>query len=184
MKLWDAAKGCDTDKRTDHSYLGVYEELFAPIRLNKLNLLEIGVKTGGSAKMWLKYFPNARVFGMDIEKQTDLEDPRFTYIGCNQADIDRVPTLFGPNTLDIVIDDGSHFAEDNILTLYLLWSALKPGALYIMEDMQHMPPHWRNSILYWSEHNPFSHLCRKTWVVDRRSIKNRVDDVLVMMQKK
>ena len=45
-----------TDKEFSHHYLGVYDELFAPFKDKEINLLEVGVATGGSLKLWEKYF--------------------------------------------------------------------------------------------------------------------------------
>jgi len=185
VKLKEIAQKYNTDKGTDHSYLPIYEQIFLPMRLDKFNMLEIGVLDGASIAMWLEYLPNANIFGMDVDRHEGLvEDSRFTYINCSQSDVERVPTLFANDSLDIVIDDGSHFAEDQILSLHLLWKALKPGGLYFIEDIQTAPPYWRNGITYWSQYCPYTHLCSSVEVLDRRSILGRHDDILVVLKKK
>ena len=40
-------------------YLEHYEKRFDDIRLDVKKVLEIGVETGCSHRMWLEYFPNA-----------------------------------------------------------------------------------------------------------------------------
>ena len=54
----------DTDK--GHNYIRYYEGFFEIFRNNYINLLELGMHTGGSIKMWRDYFPYARCFGVDI----------------------------------------------------------------------------------------------------------------------
>ena len=48
----------DVDK-LELGYIPYYEERFEPIRFDVKNILEIGVHTGQSHRMWLEYFPNA-----------------------------------------------------------------------------------------------------------------------------
>jgi len=38
---------------------------------------------------------------------------------------------------DIVIDDGSHRFEDQMTTFAWLWSSVKRGGVYVVEDIQH-----------------------------------------------
>ena len=47
-------------------YIPHYENLFANIRNDVTKVLEIGVETGRSHRMWLEYFPNATIYGFDI----------------------------------------------------------------------------------------------------------------------
>ena len=79
--LNDLAVRYNTDKRIGiHSYVKWYEALFAPRRWQQLNMLEIGVQTGASIKMWADYFPNARLVGIDI-------DPRCAQFATNRIQI-------------------------------------------------------------------------------------------------
>jgi len=181
--LKEIAESTQTDKLTAHSYIPVYERFLQPMRQEPIRLLEIGVLRGASIHMWLEYFPNAQVVGMDIEPRHVLTHERYNQIHCSQSDINRVPTLFPFDHFDVIIDDGSHFAEDNILTLHMLWPALKPNGLYFIEDLQHGPPHWRNSVLYWKQHCPYIYKCREHEVFDTSQQTGRFDDILVVLRK-
>ena len=56
------------DKCTAHSYIeNYYHYKFDQIRLNKLNILEIGVSTGLSLEMWFEYFPNSNIIGVELD---------------------------------------------------------------------------------------------------------------------
>ena len=58
-----------------HNLGPVYEEAFAPLRLEPIKLLEIGVQGGASIKSWLEYFPSAQIYGIDLREWTH-PDPR------------------------------------------------------------------------------------------------------------
>src|ERR1700761_6707536 len=48
-------------------YLRHYEELFSKWRHSEINLIEIGVETGASLKMWSRFFDKATIIGLDID---------------------------------------------------------------------------------------------------------------------
>lgn len=76
--------GCmsGTDKATFHQYTDFYDTVLQSMRnAHPLLVVEMGVGTGSSLKMWSKYFPNGRIVGLDFseiyicgsEKESDLE---------------------------------------------------------------------------------------------------------------
>ena len=65
MKLTEIHTKYITDKGTEHNYLEFYEHQFQNIRLEKNNILEIGVLHGGSLKLWNEYFPNSIIYGIE-----------------------------------------------------------------------------------------------------------------------
>lgn len=127
-----------TDKRTgDMGYTPVYEHYFAPLRDEPIQLLEIGVNTGGSMIMWLEYFMKGKVIGVDIMPKTrpPISD-RYRFIHGDQNSIpfwnSVIPTI---GKLDIVIDDGSHIAGHIENSFRSLWPTLKSGGYYCIEDL-------------------------------------------------
>ena len=52
-------------------YTQHYETLFDGIREDVTKVLEIGVETGRSHRMWLEYFPNATIYGFDVMNEND-----------------------------------------------------------------------------------------------------------------
>lgn len=122
-----------TDKAT-HGYLDLYEDY-----LNKLdkvkNVLEIGVRTGASLRMWAEFFPDARIDGIDINPD------------CKRHETDRIKIHIGDQTdaalyedlndvYDLIVDDGSHVNAWTAATFNQLWSRLRENGIYILEDMQ------------------------------------------------
>jgi SAM-dependent methyltransferase len=119
-------------------YFDVYETHFGRFRGRAPRLLEIGVQHGGSSQMWLDYFgEGTRVVGVDI-------DPR-----CAQHAQPAVEIVIGdqgsdafwrgffeehPEPFDIVIDDGSHYQRDMILTFLLAAPHVRDGGVFLVED--------------------------------------------------
>lgn len=129
-----------------HDYTSIYSLYFAPIREKKLNLLEIGIYKGASVKFWENYFPNADLNFIDLNFETILYfSNRSHYYRANQenaSDLIDVMKKIGKK-MDIIIDDGGHKMNQQITSFITLWSYLKSGGLYIIEDLH---------TSYWQSH--------------------------------
>jgi SAM-dependent methyltransferase len=122
------------------SYLDVYEQTLGPIRSRQLRLLEIGVQNGGSLELWAQYFADAQVIiGCDIDERCGelrFADPRVkVLIGdiTTRAVQDQVRAT--ADSLDVIIDDGSHRSPDIINAFVSLYPLLTPGGIYVIEDL-------------------------------------------------
>lgn len=140
--LSDLAIEFGTDKRPEiHNYTPIYENLFG-YNSNRVvsNLLEIGFGNGASAKMWMAYFARAQI--SVIEKCGDeflslWANPTMDIVGLDvyKGDsTDKEVWGFVPYALDVIIDDGSHFADDQIKTFMYGFDHVKEGGLYVIED--------------------------------------------------
>ncbi|WP_137125363.1 class I SAM-dependent methyltransferase [Roseomonas sp. HF4] len=128
-----------TDKASrGHGYLATYERFLSPLRFRPLQILEIGVKEGASVRMWRDYFVNARVIGFDIVPAVQrFAEPRIAIEIGDQSSSDDLAALcskHGP--FDLIVEDGSHYWGHQIFSLEKLFPELKPGGIYIMEDIQ------------------------------------------------
>lgn len=135
--LDDIALRHGTDKASrQHDFAEIYDSFLVGWRERELSMLEVGVLNGGSLRMWYDYFPHARIHAIDIRHEArEHERDRVKIFVGDQKDpdlLDEVLANSGP--LDLVVDDGSHRAEDQQGTLHHLWPHLKPGGIYIMED--------------------------------------------------
>jgi len=126
-----------SDKSTAHSYTRIYEELFSQYRERDIKILEVGIKSGSSLRMWEEYFSkNSQIIGVD------LAPPRSYQVNLN---FKNITTLIGDatdenfmsqfNDLDIFIDDGSHNLIDQVKTMNIMKPLMKNGSLYIIEDV-------------------------------------------------
>jgi hypothetical protein len=119
-------------------YFHIYDRHFSRFRGRTVRVLEIGIYSGGSLEMWRNYFgPRCQVYGVDIQPSCRAyeSDSVKVFIG-DQADRDfwkrfkhDVPAI------DIVIDDGGHLPEQQIVTLEELLPYLQPGGVYLCEDV-------------------------------------------------
>lgn len=101
-------------------------------------VVEVGVYSGGSMPMWHAYFgPGTHVHGIDIEPacRTYAGAGTTIHIG-DQADpafwrefTARVPHV------DVLIDDGGHEPEQQMATVEAMLPHLRPGGVYICEDV-------------------------------------------------
>lgn len=118
-------------------YFPIYERYFSHRRNSPIVFLEIGVQKGGSLKMWKQYFhPQSRVVGIDIDPDCQQHDTAETPVRIgSQADtelLQRVIDEFG--VPDIVLDDGSHNAQDQRATFEFLYPKMADNSCYLVED--------------------------------------------------
>jgi hypothetical protein len=119
-------------------YFEIYERHFSRFRGQEVHVAEIGIASGGSLEMWRDYFgPKAHIYGVDIEPECKVHerDGVKVFIG-DQADrsfwrefCTKVPKL------DIVIDDGGHQYQQQVVSLEELLPHLRPGGVYLCEDV-------------------------------------------------
>lgn len=128
-----------------HDYLRHLERFFEPLRDKPIKLLEIGVGGGESIRTWLEYFPDAKVFGVDINHSTNEWNTRDSGVNPRYAFIlgDQSNAVFWKSFIkthggewDVVIDDGSHVSKDIITTFGCLWPHLRSGGIYEVEDLK------------------------------------------------
>lgn len=120
-----------------HDYLKHYWTHFRDLRESVRTVLEIGVQTGRSVRMWRDFFPRAVIHGldMDAECRRHEEDRIRIHIGdqSERACLDRLCEII-PEP-DIIIDDGSHVADHQILTFETLFPRIRTGGCYVIEDI-------------------------------------------------
>lgn len=121
----------------DH-YLDIYHRHFQRFVGTDVHIVEIGVYSGGSLQMWRDYFgPKCRVVGIDIEPacRAYADDRIEIFIG-DQADRGFWRTFRGAvPRVDILVDDGGHYPEQQMVTLEEMLPHLRPGGVYLCEDV-------------------------------------------------
>ena len=176
------------DKGTGHNYIESYENLFKDIRYDAKNIFEIGVCGGYSLRMWKEYFPNAMIYGADVNVEClDHNEDRikvFHMDATNQRIImDNFSKInYGDIRFDVIIDDGSHQMTDQRSSFMSLYPYLSDNGIYVIEDVsltagRNYPNEPDVNVEYYKSFH------RDTEIIDLRSINNRWDDILVVIRK-
>lgn len=135
-ELFDNHEGKLVNKWTH--YFDVYEKYFEKYRGTDCSILEVGVSHGGSLQLWRKYFgPNATIVGVDNNpKCKELEEPGLEILIGSQSDrvFLKSITVNYPK-FDIIIDDGGHFMDQQIITYEELFDHIKENGVYLCEDI-------------------------------------------------
>lgn len=165
------------DKGSIHSYIEVYERILSGYRTTAKEILEIGLMSGESLRMWSEYFTgNVRGIDCDMKPHGGLADlTEAVNDGLNinigdASDPDTVRELYSRISFDVVIEDANHDIEQQVKIYQNIRPLMSPGGLYIIEDVQDIDT------------------TRWLWdtmggeVIDLRHKKNRYDDVLILFR--
>ncbi len=156
MNLTDLADRFGSDKGSSkHRYTELYQMLFLPYRNRAIRFLEMGLLIGGpehgksadrktddlpSVRMWLEYFPKAHVHGLDVSDFSWFEHERFDFHRCDMDTRENIRSAAEPMPeFDIIIDDASHASHHQQNGFLELFSRVKSGGLYIIEDLRWQP---------------------------------------------
>lgn len=144
-ELCEIAERYGTDKcpQIKHHFTEFYYACFEDRRKEVKKVLEIGIGNispkgivGASLRMWRDFFPEAQIYGADIDKGLLFQDERILSILCdqqNKADLEDLIFCTG-NDIDLVIDDGLHTPTSQLFTCKTLMPLLDRKAMYVIED--------------------------------------------------
>lgn len=137
-----------------HGYTQVYSALFKDWFDRPLRMLELGMGTnnpavlsnmgafgapGASLRGWRDLFPQASVYGADIDRGILFEEDRIKTFYCDQLDKSSIRSIWSRPALrdgaDIIIEDGLHTFEANVSFLEASLDHLRPGGIYVVEDI-------------------------------------------------
>jgi hypothetical protein len=137
-----------TDKGHPKSYIdNFYEDFLKKYKNEKNIIVEIGVRSGASLKLWSEYFSKeSKIYGLDnlVDKNEHsvpvnenwIDGKNIEYI-IGDAYTEEIANNF--NEITILIDDGPHSIESHIKLLELYSSKIKKGGAIIIEDIGYDP---------------------------------------------
>jgi hypothetical protein len=171
-----------TDKDTIHSYLKVYENVFAPLRDSARYVLEIGIYSGAFLKILADYFENAQIYGIDIDLGNLLfgkDDSRIKIYEMNGTDPKSIKNL-GVEYFDLIVEDGSHIPDEQVATFRNFAPLISQEGIYIMEDINvrtlvNLRPRLKQIAM--ANQMDFE-------IIDLRYVKGRYDDICMIAIKK
>ena len=177
-------------KRKFHFYSTYYHEYFKDIRMNFKLVFECGIgsidetihsnisgknRSGASLKVLKNYFPNADIYGADIDKKTLFSEDRIKTYYVNQLNSESIKSMWSKidkEDFDLIIDDGMHTMDAGYKFFENSFHKLKYGGIYIIEDL-HI--------------NYIKKLTKKLIkfkpMIVTTNIENNVDDFLLVIKK-
>jgi predicted O-methyltransferase YrrM len=137
-----------TDKATYHIFTEFYDLILGQERKNTKKMLEIGIASGNSLRMWREYFPEETIINaIDIVLDGD---PKLNNVNCTYGNQDDEKSLleafkkFNVDDYDFILEDGGHQISQQRKSLAVAWNFLKSGGFYILEDLHTNIRHWYN----------------------------------------
>lgn len=133
-------------------YTNTYEKYMGPKRTEPISMLEIGVCDKrfpyASIKMWMSYFKSVDFYAVDnfwghkigdkIDDIHNLNAQSINFIYADQGsfeDWDNINAEY-PGKFDFVVEDGSHWPNHMVVSLWKSIGIMKSGGYYFMEDIQ------------------------------------------------
>ena len=132
--------------KVNHNYIPHYFRHLNHIRHSARKVCEIGLadqpkdKRPDSLMMWEEFFPNAEIYGLDINPECQRFEGgrRHIFIG-DQGDPEFLQRFIRETGggFDVIIDDGAHTTEAILASFTWLFGALHDHGIYIIEDLMH-----------------------------------------------
>ena len=109
-------------------------------------MCEVGVRWGGSIRLWLDYLPITHLIGYDtdpkvVESNVSINDPRYIFLLAD-AYTNRRRKVMKPNSYDLIIDDGPHSLPSQVYAANRFIKYLNKNGLLVIEDIlnyDHIP---------------------------------------------
>lgn len=136
-----------------HTYADFYSRLFSHCRNSVRKVFECGLgtnnpdlpstmgvsgKPGASLRVWRAFFPNAIIYGADIDKDILFDEERIKTYYIDQLDPAAIKSFWkatGESDFDFMIDDGLHTFEAGSTLFTHSVDKLSELGIYIIEDV-------------------------------------------------
>ena len=95
-------------------------------------------KPGASLRVWKEYFPNAKIFGADIDRDILFQEERIETYFIDQTNADSINEFWKKvdcDNFDIMIDDGLHTFNAGWTLFSHSINKLSTVGKYIIEDV-------------------------------------------------
>jgi hypothetical protein len=136
-----------------HTYADYYSRLFANSRESVTKVFECGLgtdnpqipssmgihgKPGASLRVWRDYFPNASIWGADIDVNSLFQEVRIKTHFIDQLDSHSIQEFWrwvGLRDFDFILDDGLHTFEAGSNLFVNSIDYLSDTGIYVIEDV-------------------------------------------------
>jgi SAM-dependent methyltransferase len=159
--LCEIMGNCKSDKgsldieHSHHNYTTFYYSIFKHLREKKLRIFELGLGTnnvnipsnmgphgtpGASLFGWSEFFFNSHIFGADIDTDILFSTDKIKTFYCDQTEPEIIRKMWNEPDLqdnfDIIIEDGLHKFNANVIFFENSIHKLKPNGYFIIEDIE------------------------------------------------
>lgn len=137
-----------SDKNARHNYPVAYSYFLSKLpSLNNLSILEIGIAISNMAYSslhgWSKIFPESKIYGLDIDTNRMINEGNIVSYRADQGNIHDMNIFkeqIGDTRFDVILDDGSHWLKDAIVSFEcLFYDRLNNDGIYMIEDVRKYP---------------------------------------------
>ena len=121
-----------------HNYAKFYDEYFFEKKNKELNILEIGSFYGNAAAALYFYFKNAKIYSADIFPDLfSYESARIKnfYVDSSSEKSIFQNILKKEKKFEIIIEDACHAYKDQIISLFMLFTILDSGGIFVTEEL-------------------------------------------------
>lgn len=120
-------------------YFEVYERHLRRWRGTEVNIVEVGVQKGGSLDMWGSFLGDkAKITGIDVDPECaklTYDNPNVKVLIGDQGDPAFWDSFLADKPkIDIFIDDGGHYMDQQIVTFEKIFPVMPVGSIFICED--------------------------------------------------
>ena len=147
----------------NHRYDLVYQEVCTSLSTQPdLSILEVGLgsdnpdivsntgrgyyQCGASLYSWAEFFPTARVYGADIDREALITTDRIkcAYVDQLKPDtFDQMHIDLGEPTFDLIVEDGLHSVSASLNTLNYAIKHTRKNGYIILEDLYNPQDIWQ-----------------------------------------
>lgn len=183
-----------------HNYTKFYNSIFDDLKYETIRLFELGLgthnrnipsnmagsrcKPGGSLYGWAEYFPNAKIYGADIDVEILFTTDKIKTYYCDQLNSHTIKYMWNEDELkedfDIIIDDGLHEFNANVCFFENSIHKLKKNGFFIIEDIKNSDFDIYNAkINFWKEKHCNFHFT----LLQIQSPWNNIDNNLLVIKR-
>jgi hypothetical protein len=135
-ELFDAGTGGRCIKW--RHYFEIYERYLGKFVGTDVRYLEIGVQMGGSLHLMRRYLgEQATIIGVDVNPNCAILAREGLEVHIGSGDdaqfLGHLARERGP--FDVIIDDGGHVPDQQLVSFLTLFPSLKEGGIYLVEDL-------------------------------------------------
>jgi hypothetical protein len=110
-------------------------------------IVEIGYGNREIMGAWASLYPSAFLYVIDRDAEPEVDG--FKVLRCDQSSnqsLVQLRNFLCERDVAVILDDGSHIPEHQLITFNMLFGVLREGGVYVIEDIK--CSYWRYGGLY------------------------------------